>query len=77
MTTATLHPAALALGLPGLSFRVLCASTLAYVLALLLLVPQSGAVGASFAYVGFYIVWTALMVWAVRSSLSERVSPHE
>jgi O-antigen/teichoic acid export membrane protein len=61
----SLHPALLALGMPGKSLGVLSVSVVIYLVALVLGSQTAGATGAACAYVVFYFVWTALMVLVV------------
>lgn len=60
--TFGLQPAALALGMPQRSLRVLLASTTVYAVGFGFLVFHFKLLGAAVSYVLFYIIWSTLMV---------------
>ena len=61
-----LQPAMLACGKPRTSFVAQAAATVAYFLLLIPLLQRLGALGASWAYVGYYALWSAIMIVALR-----------
>lgn len=58
----TLQPSMLAVGLPRSSLKANLISTAIYLSTLIPLVYRLGAIGASLAHVGFYLVWCILML---------------
>jgi O-antigen/teichoic acid export membrane protein len=67
--TLAFQPAALALGMPQRSLRVLVVSIVVYAVAFVALAPRFGLMGAAIAYVGFYLTWSFLMVGLLRRGL--------
>jgi O-antigen/teichoic acid export membrane protein len=67
--TLAFQPAALALGMPQRSLRVLLLSMVVYVVAFGTLGYRYGLMGAAVAYVGFYVTWSLLMVGLLRRGL--------
>lgn len=67
-----LQPMMLAYGLPHKSFRIQIAATIAYFGLLYLLTANLEAVGAALAYLGYYIVWTCLMMTNLFRVISRR-----
>jgi O-antigen/teichoic acid export membrane protein len=67
--TLAFQPAALALGMPQRSLRVLFAATMVYVFAFGALGYRFGLVGAAGAYVIFYVTWSLLMIRLLRNGL--------
>lgn len=61
-----LHPALLASGRPRTALGIVLIATLAYYVLLFPLLSQYGALGASLAYVGFYLIWLCMMGCAVQ-----------
>jgi O-antigen/teichoic acid export membrane protein len=59
----TLTPSLLAIGLARKSFFANVAATIMYFALLFPLVRHLGIVGASLAYVGFFVTWSAIMVY--------------
>ena len=56
------QPGALALGIPGISLRVLTVSVCFYCAVFFLLILEIGIIGAAWAYVAFYVLWALLMI---------------
>lgn len=74
-TTFAFHPALLAMGNPRASLGVLTVSTGAYLILLVVTTPRWGLPAAAASFVGFYVVWTALMVRALARSWESRRRP--
>jgi O-antigen/teichoic acid export membrane protein len=60
-----LQPAMLAMGLPRKSLVAISIGTVFYFILLIPLVEAIGIVGASVAYVGYYIVWLSVMLFCL------------
>jgi len=60
------QPAMLAMGMPRKSFLAISIGTISYFLLLFPLVAALGIVGASAAYVGYYIAWACVMMLCLR-----------
>ncbi|MEN6428837.1 MAG: oligosaccharide flippase family protein [Phycisphaerales bacterium] len=68
----TLTPSLLAMGLARRSFFANLAATMLYFCLLFPLVKAFGITGASLAYVGFFLVWSAIMVGCLLATLRGR-----
>lgn len=68
----TLTPSLLAMGLAKKSFFANLAATILYFCLLFPLVKAFGVVGASLAYVGFFLIWSVIMVKYLLAMLRDR-----
>jgi O-antigen/teichoic acid export membrane protein len=69
--TLAFQPAALALGIPQRSLRVLLASIVVYMFAFVTLGYRFGLMGAAAAYLIFYVMWSLLMIGLLRSGMRQ------
>jgi O-antigen/teichoic acid export membrane protein len=70
----SMQPSMLAIGLPRNALKALVAATVLYLVLLFSFVHSLGISGASLAYVAFYAVWLALMLWYLWPSLVSKPS---
>jgi O-antigen/teichoic acid export membrane protein len=69
--TFTLHPAVLAMGDARGSLKVLVSSTVIYISIFPYMTTNHGVIGASWAYVVFYLVWSILMLYVVSNRVRD------
>jgi O-antigen/teichoic acid export membrane protein len=69
LMTFTFQPAMLALGLPQRSFQAHLISTIVHMIVLVPAVRIFGIIGASFAYLLYYVVWSGKMLYTLRQVL--------
>jgi len=70
-----LTPSLLAIGLTRKSFLANIAATIVYFCLLVPFVTWLGIVGASLAYLGFFLAWSAIMIFCLSISLRTRPRP--
>lgn len=68
----SLQPAMLAVGLPRNSFKAQVGATALYFVCLFPCVRFLGIIGASLAYVAYYVIWTVLMLCYLQPFLASR-----
>lgn len=68
-----LQPAMLAIGLPRNSFKAQVTATILYLLLLVPSISYLGIMGAAWAYVLYYVVWSCVMMWFLTPYL--RIGP--